>query len=88
MPVTKTAIRELRAANRKTEVNKNRRSAMRTFIKKVEKAIAAGNKDEAATAFKAAQPKVQKAAAKGMIHKNQAARKLSRLSAQIKKLAA
>ncbi len=61
---------------------------MRTFVKKVETAIAGGDPSVAAAAFRAAQPELQRAAGKGVIHKNTVARKLSRLSARIKALAA
>jgi small subunit ribosomal protein S20 len=59
---------------------------MRTFIKKVEAAIAGGDKDAAATALRAAQPEMQRAAGKGVIHSNTVARKISRLSARVKSL--
>ncbi len=59
---------------------------MRTFVGKVEAAIAAGNKQQAAEAFRQAQPEAQRAAGKGVIHPNTVARKLSRLSARIKAL--
>jgi len=61
---------------------------MRTFVKKVELAIASGDKSGAAEAFRAAQPEMQRASTKGVIHANTVARKLSRLSARIKALAA
>jgi small subunit ribosomal protein S20 len=59
---------------------------MRTFIKKIELALSAGNAEEAQTAFKNAQPEIQRGVAKGLLHKNTAARKLSRLSARVKAL--
>lgn len=61
---------------------------MRTFVKKVEAAIASGDKAAAAEALKAAQPEMQRATGKGVIHANTVARKLSRLSAQVKAIAA
>lgn len=61
---------------------------MRTFVKKVEKAIAGGDKAAAADALREAQPEMQRASGKGVIHKNTVARKISRLSARIKTLAA
>jgi small subunit ribosomal protein S20 len=61
---------------------------MRTFVKKVEAAIAGGNKQEAVVALKAAQPEMQRAAGKGVVHKNTIARKLSRLSSRVKALSA
>jgi len=61
---------------------------MRTFIKNVETAITGGNKDAAAEALQAAQPEMQRAAGKGIVHRNTIARKISRLSARIKALTA
>ena len=61
---------------------------MRTFVKKVEAAIAGGDKAVAAEAFKAAQPEMQRASGKGVIHANTVARKLSRMAKRIKSLAA
>ena len=61
---------------------------MRTFVKKVEMAIAGGDKQAAVAALQAAQPEMQRAAGKGVVHKNTIARKLSRLSTRIKGLAA
>ncbi len=61
---------------------------MRTYLRKVELALDAGKKDEAAAAFKAAQPEMQRAVGKGVLHLNTVARKLSRLSARIKALSA
>ncbi len=80
---SKTRIR--RNAARAT-INGARRNRIRTFIKKVETAIAAGSADEAGKALQAAQPELQRGVAKGLYKKNTAARKLSRLSARIKAL--
>jgi len=80
----KKAIRKIAA---RTEVNKDRRSRMRTFVRKVEEAIAGGKKNEAAAAFAAAQPEIMRAAQKGVIHANTASRKISRLSQRVKALA-
>ncbi|MDG6095053.1 30S ribosomal protein S20 [Acetobacter sp. AN02] len=82
-----SARKRIRQTERRTARNTARRSRMRTFIKKVEAAIASGNKDEANAALKAAQPEMQRAATKGVIHGNTIARKISRLSARIKALA-
>jgi small subunit ribosomal protein S20 len=68
--------------------NKMRTSRIRTFIRTVEEAIASGNKEEARAAFKAAQPEIHRGVSKGVLHKNTAARKLSRLSGRIKVLTA
>ena len=81
----KKRIRRNEAFN---EVNSNRRSRIRTFVKKVEEAISAGNQDEARAAFKAAQPEMQRGVTRGVMHKNTVSRKLSRLSARIKAMAA
>jgi small subunit ribosomal protein S20 len=86
MPTTKSAIRELALNKRRNEINKTRKSRVRTFIKNVEKAIVAGKKDEAMKALKAAQPEMLKSVSLGLFHKNTVARKLSRLTAQVKKL--
>ncbi len=66
------------------EVNKARRSRIRTFLRNVEEAIDAGNKDDAATALRAAQPELMRGVTKGVYKKNTAARKMSRLSARVK----
>lgn len=65
-------------------VNKMRRSRIRTELRKVEEAIAAGDKDTAMTALKAAQPELMRGVTKGVYHKNTAARKMSRLAARVK----
>jgi small subunit ribosomal protein S20 len=67
--------------------NQMRVSRIRGFIRKVEQAIATGSKEEAQTAFKLAQPEIHRGVSKGVLHKNTAARKLSRLSGRIKVLA-
>ncbi|WP_019960341.1 30S ribosomal protein S20 [Woodsholea maritima] len=87
MANTASAKKMVRKIARRTEINKNRRSRMRTFVKKVEHALAAGNADEARAAFLTAQSEVMHAASNGIIHKNTAARKISRLNARVKALA-
>ncbi len=79
----KSAEKRLRQTVRRTEVNGARVSRIRTFVKKVELALAAGNKDEAAAAFAAAQPELHRGVSKGVLHRNTVARKLSRLNARI-----
>ena len=69
---------------RRLDVNKARRSRIRTFIRKVEEAIASGDKDAATTALKQAQPELMRGVTKGVYHKNTAARKMSRLAARVK----
>ena len=82
----KSAKKRIRQTVRRTAVNKARASRVRTFVKKVEDALASGDKDAARAAFVAAQPEMQRGAAQGMLHRNTVARKLSRLSARIKAL--
>ncbi len=81
-----SAEKRIRQTARRTAVNRARLSRLRTFVKKVETAIAAGDKEAARAALKAAQPELQRGAQKGVLHRNTAARKLSRLSARIKAL--
>lgn len=84
-PGAKKAIRKI---ERRTEVNKARRSRVRTFIRKFEEALLAGDAGAARTAFVEAQSELMRAVSKGVVHKNTGARKVSRLAAQLKKLAA
>ncbi len=81
-----SAKKRVRRNERRAVINTTRRSRIRTFIKKVESAISEGNADNAKEALKVAQPEIQKGVSKGIMHKNTAARKLSRLSARIKAL--
>lgn len=82
----KSAEKRIRQTERRTAVNSARKSRIRTFVKKVELAIAGGDKSAAADAFKAAQPEMMRGVTKGVIHANTVSRKLSRLSARIKAL--
>ncbi len=68
-------------------VNKARRSRIRTFLRKVEEAIASGNREAASDALRAAQPELMRGVTKGIFHKNTVARKMSRLSARVKAIA-
>ena len=88
MANTASARKRIRQTKRRTERNHARKSRMRTFVKKVEAAIAGGNKEAAAEALRAAQPEMQRAVGKGVAHLNTVARKLSRLSARIKAISA
>lgn len=88
MANTASAQKRIRQNEKRTARNVARKSRMRTFVKKVETAIASGDKTAAADALKAAQPEMQRASGKGVIHANTVARKLSRLSARIKAIAA
>jgi small subunit ribosomal protein S20 len=86
MANTASARKRIRQNAVRTARNNARKSRMRTFIKKVEAAIASGDKSAAGAALREAQPEMQRAAGKGVIHHNTVARKLSRLSARIKSL--
>ena len=77
-----------RQTERRAEVNKARRSRMRTFIRKVEEAIAAGDQAAAAEALRVAQPEIMRSVSKGVVHKNTASRKISRLAGRVKALGA
>ncbi|MCI5059784.1 MAG: 30S ribosomal protein S20 [Alphaproteobacteria bacterium] len=81
-----SARKRIRRNARRAEINGARRGRIRTFIKKVEMALSTGNAKEAEEALKNAQPEIQRGVAKGIMHKNTAGRKLSRLSARIKSL--
>lgn len=82
----RSAKKRARQSVRRTAENRARLSKVRTHIRNVEEAIAAGDKKAAQAAFRAAQPEIMRGAVKNVIHKNMAARKLSRLSARIKGL--
>jgi small subunit ribosomal protein S20 len=88
MANTASARKRIRQTHKRTLRNHAQKSRMRTFVRKVEAAIAAGKKEDAATALRAAQPELQRAAGKGVMHRNTVARKLSRLSSRIKTLTA
>lgn len=88
MANTTSAKKATRKIARRTAVNKNRRSRVRTYVRKVEEAIAAGDKAAAEAALKAAQPELQRAATKGVMHRNTASRKVSRLANRVKTLGA
>jgi len=82
----KSAKKRIRQTERKTAINRARRSRIRGFIKRAELAIQSGDKTAAQDALKAAQPEVHRGVTKGVLHRNTAARKLSRLSARVKAL--
>jgi small subunit ribosomal protein S20 len=82
-----SARKRIRQTEKRTLRNRMRRSRVRTFLRKVESAIAGGDKAQAEAAFRAAQPELQRAATKGVLHRNTVARKLSRLSSRIKSIA-
>jgi small subunit ribosomal protein S20 len=82
----KSSKKRIRSTTRATEVNKARRSRIRTFIKAVESAIDAGDKDAARAALKAAEPELMRGVTKGVVPKRNASRKVSRLSKRVKAL--
>ena len=86
MANTPQSKKRARQNERKLEVNKARRSRIRTFLKKVEEAITSGDKSAANTALKCAQPELMRGVTKGVYKKNTAARKMSRLSSRVKSL--
>ncbi len=77
----------MRQTKRRTEINRARMSRVRTFVKKVETAIEAGDKTAAAAALKMAQPEIMRGVTKGILHRNTASRRVSRLSARVKAMA-
>jgi small subunit ribosomal protein S20 len=77
-----------RQSERRAEINKARRSRMRTFLRKVEEAIAAGEPAAAAEALRQAQPEIMRSVSKGVLHKNTASRKISRLAGRVNALGA
>jgi small subunit ribosomal protein S20 len=87
MANTAQSKKRARQSEARQDVNKARRSRVRTFLRKVEEALAAGNADAAATALKAAQPELMRGVTKGIMHKNTASRKVARLASRVKTLA-
>ena len=83
-PGSKKAARKI---ERRTEVNRSRRSRVRTFLRRFDEAVAAGDPKTAADAFREAQSELMRAVSKGVVHRNTGSRKVSRLAAQLKKLA-
>jgi small subunit ribosomal protein S20 len=88
MANTSSAKKMVRKISRRTEINKARRSRLRSYVRKVEEALAARDKKAAADALKSAQPELHRAVTKGVMKKETASRKISRLSARIKALSA
>ncbi|BEV02626.1 30S ribosomal protein S20 [Novosphingobium olei] len=83
MANTPQARKRIRRNERRAEINGNRLSRIRTFVKKVEAALEGGDKSAAAEALKAAQPELARGVARGVLHKNTVARKMSRLSKRV-----
>jgi small subunit ribosomal protein S20 len=87
MANTSSAKKATRVATRRTAINKNRLTAVRSSVRTVEEAIKAGKKAEAEAALKAAAPKLMRGSQKGVMHKNTASRKVSRLTKRVKAMA-
>ena len=83
MANTPQARKRIRRNNRRADINTARVSRIRSFVKKVEAAIAGGDKQVAAEALKAAQPELARGVSRGVLHKNTASRKMSRLSKRV-----
>jgi small subunit ribosomal protein S20 len=88
MANTSSAKKATRKIARRAAINKNRRSRVRTFVRQVEEALASGDQAAATAAFKTAQPELMRAAGKGVMHRNTASRKVSRLAKRLKTLSA
>jgi len=87
MANTSSAKKAVRKIERRTAVNRARRSQMRTYVRKVEEAIASGDATAATAALSDAEPLMMRASQKGILHKNTASRKISRLTTRVKALA-
>ncbi len=88
MANTSSAKKATRKIARRTDVSRNRRGRLRSFVRRVEEALAAGDKEKAAEALKSAEPEIMRAASKGVLHKNTASRKVARLTARVRVLSA
>jgi small subunit ribosomal protein S20 len=88
MPNTTSARKAVRKIARRTAINKSRRSLLRTVVRKVEEAIAAGDRGTALAALKEAEPVIMRSAQKGVLHRNAASRKISRLTHRVAGIAA
>lgn len=88
MANTDSARKRIRQTEKRTARNKARKSRVRTYVRKLEEAIATGDKTAAQEAFRAAQPEMQRAVTKGTLHANTVSRKISRMSARVKSLGA
>jgi small subunit ribosomal protein S20 len=87
MANTEQSKKRARQSEARYAINKARRSRIRTFLRKVEEAIASGNGEAAVAALKAAQPELARGVTKGVLHKNTVARKMSRLASRVKTVA-
>lgn len=88
MANTAQSKKRARQADKRAAVNKARRSRIRTYLRKVEEAIASGDQTAAQEALKAVQPELMRGVSRGIFHKNTASRKMSRLAARVKSMAA
>jgi small subunit ribosomal protein S20 len=88
MANTSSAKKATRKIAARSTVNKSRVARVRTYVRKVEEAIASGDKEKAGAALLAAEPEIMRAVSKGVIHKNTASRKVSRLSARVRSVGA
>jgi len=86
MANTPQAKKRARQNERRFQINKSRRSKVRTYLRKVEEAIESGDQEAAKTALRAAQPELMRGVSRGIFHKNTVARKMSRLSSRVKAL--
>ena len=86
MPNKASAKKRLRQTIKKTTENKNRKTRIKTFVKKVEQAVAQGDQDSANGALRTAQSEIMRGVSKGVLHKNSASRKISRLNSKVKGL--
>ena len=86
MPNKASAKKRLRQTIKKTTENKNRKTRIKTFVKKVEHAVTQGDQDAANGALRTAQSEIMRGVSKGVIHKNSASRKISRLNSKVKGL--
>ena len=88
MANTAQSKKRARQSDARQDINKARRSRIRTFLRKVEEALASGNQVNAAVALKNVQPELARGITKGVMHKNTVARKMSRLASRVKALGA
>ncbi|MDE1986385.1 MAG: 30S ribosomal protein S20 [Alphaproteobacteria bacterium] len=87
MPNIASAKKRVRTSAKRTAINHSRKTRIRGFVRKVEEAIAAGDPKAALAALKAAEPEIMRGVSKGTVHKNTGARKVSRLTKRVAKLA-
>ena len=86
MPNIASAKKRVRTTAKRTAINQARKTRIRTFMRRVEEAIASGDKKAASAALKAAEPEIMRGVSKGVTHKNTASRKVSRLTKRVSKI--